>query len=159
MLHGKDLILATKPFARERRIESWFHTLTAYALLVCSLWGSVSAPYLIARIISSICAGLFVCRMFVIYHDHQHHAILNGSVAGNILMTIFGIYVLAPPSIWKRSHDYHHKHNSKLFSANIGSYPIATASKFSKMSHAGSDFAGKYCFYNLIFKVSILVEY
>ncbi|MDB6041426.1 MAG: hypothetical protein JWM99_5267 [Verrucomicrobiales bacterium] len=29
----------------------------------------------------------------------------------------------------------------------------------SKMSHAGADFAGKYCFYNLIFKVSILVEY
>lgn len=134
MLEGKDLILATKPFARERRAESWFHTLTAYALLVGSLWGSVCAPYLILRIASSIMAGLFVCRMFVIYHDHQHHAILHGSVAGNILMTIFGIYVLAPTSIWKRSHDYHHKNNSKLFSASIGSYPIATASKFSKMT-------------------------
>jgi acyl-lipid omega-6 desaturase (Delta-12 desaturase) len=136
MLHGKDLILATKPFAHEVRSKSWFHTLTAYSLLVVTLCGSVAAPYLILRITSSILAGMAFCRMFVIYHDHQHHAILNGSIAGNILMTIFGIYVLAPTSIWKRSHDYHHKHNSKLFSASIGSFPIATAGKFAKMSPA-----------------------
>lgn len=45
-------------------------------------------------------------------------------------MMIFGWYILAPESIWKRSHDYHHKHNSKLFSASIGSYPIMTKRKF-----------------------------
>jgi omega-6 fatty acid desaturase (delta-12 desaturase) len=45
-------------------------------------------------------------------------------------MTIFGWYILAPASIWKRSHDYHHQHNSKLFSADIGSYPIVTKAGF-----------------------------
>lgn len=49
-------------------------------------------------------------------------------------MTSFGIYILSPTSIWKRSHDHHHKHNSKLFSASIGSYPIATRKKFQEMS-------------------------
>ena len=49
-------------------------------------------------------------------------------------MTVFGIYILAPPSIWKRSHDYHHKHNSKLFSASIGSFPIMTKEKFMNAS-------------------------
>ncbi len=68
--------------------------------------------------------------MFVIYHDHQHHTILHRSRLANLIMTGFGIYVLAPTSIWKRSHDYHHKHNSKLFSADIGSYPIFTRKKF-----------------------------
>jgi omega-6 fatty acid desaturase (delta-12 desaturase) len=38
--------------------------------------------------------------------------------------------MLAPLSIWKRSHDYHHKNNSKLFSASIGSYPIFSKKKF-----------------------------
>jgi omega-6 fatty acid desaturase (delta-12 desaturase) len=68
--------------------------------------------------------------MFVIYHDHQHHSILRRSVPAKIIFTLFGLYILAPSSIWKRSHDYHHNNNSKLFSASIGSYPIYTRQKF-----------------------------
>jgi len=37
---------------------------------------------------------------------------------------------LAPTSIWKRSHDHHHTHNSKLYTSSIGSYPIVTVEKF-----------------------------
>jgi len=68
--------------------------------------------------------------MFVIYHDYQHYSILQKSIPANIMFTLFGLYILAPSSIWKRSHDYHHNHNSKLFSASIGSYPIYTRQKF-----------------------------
>jgi omega-6 fatty acid desaturase (delta-12 desaturase) len=32
--------------------------------------------------------------------------------------------------------DHHHKHNSKLFSASIGSYPIATKQKYFQMSRS-----------------------
>jgi omega-6 fatty acid desaturase (delta-12 desaturase) len=49
-------------------------------------------------------------------------------------MTGFGYFILSPTSIWKRSHDHHHNHNSKLFSASIGSYPIATKKKFEEMN-------------------------
>jgi omega-6 fatty acid desaturase (delta-12 desaturase) len=49
-------------------------------------------------------------------------------------MTVFGFYILSPTGIWKRSHDHHHNNNSKLFSASIGSYPIATKRKFEEMS-------------------------
>ena len=80
----------------------------------------------------SIFAGLIVIRSFIIYHDYQHHTILHNSKAAKIMMTIFGWYILAPASIWKRSHDYHHQHNSKLFSADIGSYPIVTKDKFQR---------------------------
>ncbi|MES2702380.1 MAG: fatty acid desaturase [Bacteroidota bacterium] len=134
MRSGKELILATKPFAKEVRGKSWFHTLSTLFLLVCAITGCYVAPFIAVKAVCSICAGLLMVRMFVIYHDHQHHAILHGSVAANIIMTIYGIYNLAPVSIWKRSHDHHHKHNSKLFSASIGSYPIATRSKFNRMS-------------------------
>jgi acyl-lipid omega-6 desaturase (Delta-12 desaturase) len=131
---GKELILATKPYAQEIRSRSWFHTLTAFTLLVGALTGTLVFEAFLLKLLCSILAGLFIVRVFVIYHDHQHHSILNKSVPANILMTLFGIYVLAPTSIWKRSHDYHHNHNSKLFSASIGSYPIATKSKFLAMS-------------------------
>lgn len=129
-LSGKALILATKPFAKEVRWKSWLYTLTTLAILLAALAGTVWNVNLAGQIVCSIFAGLLVVRMFVIYHDHQHHAILDKSPAATVIMTIFGLYILAPTSIWKRSHDYHHKHNSKLFSASIGSYPIMTRQKF-----------------------------
>ena len=56
------------------------------------------------------------------------------SPTADVIMTMFGMYMLSPTSIWKRSHDHHHNHNSKLFSASIGSYPIVTRKKYQEMS-------------------------
>ena len=134
MLLGKNLILATKPFAKEIRARSWFHTISTLALLVSALAGTLLFPVLLLKIASSIIAGLLLIRMFIIYHDHQHHTILNKSKVAEIIMTIFGMYMLSPTSIWKRSHDHHHNHNSKLFSASIGSYPIVTTKKYLEMT-------------------------
>ncbi|MDF2193122.1 fatty acid desaturase [Paraflavitalea sp. CAU 1676] len=133
MLCGKELILATKPFAKEIRSKSWLYTITTLGLCILALSATVWAPWLGLRILSSIVSGLLLVRMFVIYHDHQHHTILHKSVLADMIMSVFGIYMLAPTSIWKRSHDHHHKHNSKLFSASIGSFPIATRQKYLTM--------------------------
>jgi len=134
MLCGKQLILATKPFAKENRSRSWLYTLSTLTFILLTFSGIYFVPYLGVKIILSLLAGLLLVRMFVIYHDHQHHTILLKSSIANFIMTAFGIYMLAPTSIWKRSHDHHHNHNSKLFSASIGSFPIATRQKFSGMS-------------------------
>jgi acyl-lipid omega-6 desaturase (Delta-12 desaturase) len=131
---GKELILATKPFAKEDRGKSWVLMLSTFALLLGGIVGTIWVEPVLPRLACSILTGLFIVRMFVIYHDHQHHAILHRAPVADAIMTAFGIYVLAPTSIWKRSHDYHHAHNSKLFSASIGSYPIATKSKFQSMT-------------------------
>jgi acyl-lipid omega-6 desaturase (Delta-12 desaturase) len=134
MLNGKQLILATRPFAKENRAKSWMLLLSTMFIWLGLLAGTLFAPHWSLKLLCSIFAGFLIVRMFVIYHDHQHHAILNKSVPAQILMTIYGLYNLAPSSIWKRSHDYHHKHNSKLFSASIGSYPIVTKRKFMTMT-------------------------
>jgi omega-6 fatty acid desaturase (delta-12 desaturase) len=134
MLQGKNLILATKPFAKEIRSISWFHALSTLSLLTIALSGTVYFHNVPLKLISSIFAGLLLIRMFIIYHDHQHHTILTKSRTAEVIMTLFGMYMLSPTSIWKRSHDHHHNHNSKLFSASIGSYPIATRKKFMEMS-------------------------
>jgi acyl-lipid omega-6 desaturase (Delta-12 desaturase) len=133
VLQGKDLILATRPFAVEIRRKSWTYTLSTLFLLAVSFTALFLVQNLWIRIPISILTGLIIVRMFVIYHDHQHHTILHKSKTAEIMMTIFGILILAPTSIWRRSHDYHHKHNSKLFSASIGSYPIVTKKKFLSM--------------------------
>lgn len=130
MLEGKDLIVATKPFGKENRFLSWYYFLSTLFLLVGLLLFAAIAPWLIARIAASILAGFVFIRLFVIYHDYQHKSILQKSIIAKFVMYIYGLYSLAPASIWKRSHDYHHKHNSKLFSASIGSFPIMTKQKF-----------------------------
>lgn len=39
-------------------------------------------------------------------------------------MTGFGVFILAPITIWKRTHDHHHINNSKLSANGIGSFPL-----------------------------------
>lgn len=130
MLSGKDLILATKPFAREIPWKSWYYTLTSFFLLVACIYVSIVVPYVFAKIALSFCIAIMLSRFFIIFHDYQHHAILNKSFLANAIFTVFAVYMITPPSIWKRSHDHHHKNNSKLYSASIGSFPIMTKQKF-----------------------------
>lgn len=136
MLSGKELILATKPFAKEIRWKSWYHTITGFILLIASIVGTYifpainGIPAIFGKILCSIFTAIMLSRVFIIFHDYQHHAILQKSLFANFIFTIFGIYMITPPNIWKRSHDHHHNNNAKLFSASIGSFPIMTKQKF-----------------------------
>ncbi|HUM47061.1 MAG TPA: fatty acid desaturase, partial [Chitinophagales bacterium] len=136
MRQGKELILATKPYAREVRWKSWFHTLSTLFILIALFTGTVIIPFFMGRLICSILAGFVLVRLFVIYHDHQHHSILTKSKIADWLFTGFGILILVPTSIWKRTHDYHHSHNSRLYTASIGSFPIFTLEKYKKCTRA-----------------------
>lgn len=136
MRTGKELILATKVFAKEIRWKSWYCTITTLFLLVVSLAGTIYFPViggitpLFGRLLCSIFAAMMLSRFFIIFHDYQHHTILRNSKIAEVIFTIFGAYMITPPSIWKRSHDHHHNNNAKLYSASIGSYPIMTRQKF-----------------------------
>ena len=127
---GKDLILATRAFARENRAHSWWVVLSTLALLFVTLTGTLISWFWPARLICSVLSSLLMVRMFVIFHDHQHNTILDRSLLADSLMRLIGIVMLTPSSIWKSSHNYHHNHNSKLRSARIGSYPIMTLSHY-----------------------------
>jgi len=70
--------------------------------------------------------------LFVIYHDYQHGAILKQSKIIRAFMFVFGLLMLSPPSVWKRSHNHHHKNNAKLYGASIGSYPVMTTKDYAE---------------------------
>jgi omega-6 fatty acid desaturase (delta-12 desaturase) len=134
MLNGKELIIATRPYAKEDRRKSWLYTWTTLLLLVGAFLGALYPFHWGIRTVFCVLEALLLARMFVIYHDYLHLAILRKSIMANLIFTFFGFYMLTPRSIWKRSHDHHHKHNSKLFTSNIGSFPIVTKEKFNFMS-------------------------
>src|SRR5687768_7569250 len=115
MRTGPELIAATKQFAHDTSGRSWWCVLSTSFLLAACLAGSVmpSTP-MPARIAFSVLQGLLFLRMFVIYHDQQHHAILPKSRVAEYYMRAFGIYAMSASSIWRSSHNHHHNHNSKL---------------------------------------------
>lgn len=122
----------TKAFARDNAWASWWCVLSTTFLVAAVSVGTFPFFPIAARIFCSLLTGLLMVRLFVIYHDQQHRAILPKSRTAEIYMRIVGIWVLCPSSIWRSSHDYHHAHNSKLRSAHIGSYPIMTREQYEK---------------------------
>jgi acyl-lipid omega-6 desaturase (Delta-12 desaturase) len=134
MRTGKELILASRDFIHENVMRSWVETIvTLIGLVVFFAATFVDAPLAVRLVLCIICS-LFYVRMFIIYHDYQHHAILQGSPAASLLMKAFGVFILAPQTIWKRSHDHHHTHNSKLTINGIGSYPTICKDRYLKLT-------------------------
>ncbi len=136
MRTGKELIFATKPYAADSPGRSWWYFLSTAFLLAVSLAGTLWNFHWAGKIVCSVFAGLLILRLFVIYHDQQHQAILPHSRLAEGLMRIFGILVLSPSSIWQSSHNHHHTHNSKLRGSHIGSFPIMTKAQYVKSSAA-----------------------
>ena len=131
MRSGKELLLHSKSFSCEIRGKSWFEILiTLFLIGICFTLGFLRDVPILARGIASITLALLYVRLFVIYHDYQHRAILQNSTLAHWIMVLVGIYLLAPETIWKRSHDHHHNNNSKLTLSGIGSYPLVSKDYF-----------------------------
>lgn len=133
---GPELIRATSRYARDIPRMSWWCFLSTGALLAIAVAGTLWNISLAAKLVCSMLSGLLILRLFVIYHDQQHHAILARSRLAEGLMWIFGILALSASSVWRSSHNHHHKHNSKLRGSQIGSFPIMTKAHFEKSSTA-----------------------
>lgn len=129
------LLLDSRQYAEENVRLSWWYVGSSFFLLFSAVFVTVSSEINIwLRIAASIFQGFMFLRLFVLYHDFQHGAILRNSTLANIIMTTYGLCILAPPSIWTRSHNYHHKYNSKIYSAFIGSFPIMTTGDWDSAS-------------------------
>ena len=134
MRTGKDLILATKAFVGDKPAYSWWLIGSTALGLAASLAGAMADLPWPARLGCSVLAGLFMVRFFVIYHDHQHKAILNRSKTADWLMKVWGVLAITPTSAWTHSHNQHHHHNSKLRGSNVGSFPIMTKDRYLEAS-------------------------
>lgn len=133
-INERDLLISTRQFAHERRLRSWMElSVTMIALTIVVIAGVLSRNILTSLCVSVILALLFV-RVFAIYHDYMHSSIFKNSRVGGFILKGMGMYLLTPPSVWKRSHDHHHKHNSKLFGLAIGTFALMTVSNYRKAS-------------------------
>jgi len=126
----------TKAFAKDNPIISWWHILSTAFLLALGVAGTLPFVPMWLRAPCSILTAFLMVRMFVIFHDQQHRAILPKSKPANVLMRFFGMCSLCPSTVWRSTHDDHHAHNCQLRIENIGSFPIMTRERFQNSSTA-----------------------
>ncbi len=130
MIKDKNIILSTSRYAKEDRKKSWQLLVGALLLFLVTYIGALVNVHWAPQLICGVLNGLLIVRLFIIYHDYLHKSILQNSALAEAIFTIYGWFVLAPVSIWRRSHNYHHAHNSKLYTSSIGSYPLVTKKEF-----------------------------
>jgi omega-6 fatty acid desaturase (delta-12 desaturase) len=134
MRTGKQLLQASKAFTEENKLRSWIETSVTFLLTIALFIITLSDIHLIFRVLAILLCGLSYVRLFVIYHDYQHRAILKDSAVASFLMNAAGLYLLAPHNVWSRTHEHHHNNNSKLTIAGIGSYPTVSTERFLALS-------------------------
>jgi omega-6 fatty acid desaturase (delta-12 desaturase) len=133
---GRVLIEATKRFAVEDPAESWRHLAIVIASLALGTAGAAVAPWWPVRLAAAVIDGLLIVRLFIVYHDYMHGALLKGSKLARAILSVYGVLVLAPPRVWRETHNYHHAHTAQIVGSHIGSFPVVTVEMWKKMKLA-----------------------
>ncbi|MCA9515694.1 MAG: fatty acid desaturase [Myxococcales bacterium] len=133
---GSELNQATRPYAEEDRAKSWRLLFVTVGLWAAALVGTAVAPWWPLKLVLSVFAGLVAIRWFIFYHDYLHTAILQDSKLASAIFGVCGFYTLAVRSVWRETHNYHHKNNAKLVGSAIGSYPVLTIGMWRSLTPA-----------------------
>ena len=135
MREGRELVRETKRFQDENRLRSWWALLSTVVVMAAALAIACNSAFpWFARLGASLLVALVHVRLFVIYHDYQHGAILQKSIAGPFLW-VYGLLAASPASIWRHTHNHHHAHNMETIGVHsIGSYPILTVDAYARAS-------------------------
>jgi omega-6 fatty acid desaturase (delta-12 desaturase) len=132
----KEILVASKAFTVERPGKSWWVTLSSMSLMLALVVAAVAAPWWPLRLALALVNGLVIVRVFCLFHDFQHGALLRGSKPAQAIYWLFGTSILVPPSVWRETHNYHHAHTAKIVGSHIGSYPVVTTAMWGEMTKA-----------------------
>lgn len=132
-LSGPRLVRATRPYAVEDVKRSRWLLIQTLAVLVVLHAGILFAPVWAKPLLSVVTGGVYI-RLFIFYHDFLHGAQLTGSWWTRIAMHGVGYLMLTTTSVWRQTHDFHHRCNARVIGSGIGSFPVVTLSMWHKMS-------------------------
>lgn len=130
----KDVIIATRPFTEEDKAKGWSAVVSSLLILGALTAGAMFSPWWPLKVAFGLVEGLTIVRVFCLFHDFQHGAILRQSKLARAVFGVFGTSILVPPSVWRESHNYHHAHTAKMVGSHIGSYPVVTTGMWKAMS-------------------------
>ena len=141
---GKELFEATKPFAIESRLRSWWCVGSTFVILGAVLTTAAMTPWWPLQVSASLIGGLLLVRAFILFHDHLHGSLLSKSKLASVIFYAYGLIALTPPRNWRYSHNFHHANVGKpivssgsefaLLTSDVGSFPLVTTEKWQNAS-------------------------
>lgn len=136
----KNLSALAKRFSEENQLRSRWELLATLGAVGLNLLAFQIASNIYLDIPFALIQGLLYVRIFVIYHDYRHEAIFRRSKLAGLFFTLYGYFILAPKTVWTRSHNHHHSTNGRLSNLGIGSYPTISTLEFEKLRPLGKVF-------------------
>ncbi len=130
----KKLLNQLQSYAKENRLLSYWYLISTVFLFSLFIFLTITVNIFTIKLMLSLITGLILLRLSIFYHDFQHGSFLRNEKWLKPVMTLFGILILTPPSIWRQTHNFHHRFNGKLFGPSLGAFPLVTKSKYFNMT-------------------------
>ena len=125
---------------QDSRVQGWFRETKKYekpskaralwqiintSVPFLSLWAAIiwllrsGQPYLLTLPLI-IVAGLFMIRLFIIFHDCTHGSYFASATANRVVGTLLGILTFTPFADWRKAHSIHHANTANLDKRGVG---------------------------------------
>ncbi len=78
--------------------------------------------------------GLFLSRIFVLFHDVMHGSLFRSKRVNDSLGPLMGMLFFMPAHHWQHEHNYHHGSTNDLSRTGIGDMPILTVREYQALS-------------------------
>ena len=105
------------------------NTLGPLVLIWVALYFLQSSPLWISTLLAVI-AGLFLVRVFIIFHDCGHGSFFKSKKANDVVGFITGMLTFTPYHHWKWEHAVHHATNGDLNRRGIGDIWTLTVKEY-----------------------------
>ncbi len=129
----KALVLKYQEPSLWRALWQLVNTLVPYALLWVLMRYSLAWSYWLTLGLAMI-AGLFLIRIFIIFHDCGHRSFFKSRLANDIVGFITGVLTLTPFYHWRWEHSIHHASAGHLDRRGTGDVWTMTVEEYLKSS-------------------------
>jgi omega-6 fatty acid desaturase (delta-12 desaturase) len=129
----RALVLKYQEPSLWRAVWQLVNTLVPYALLWVLMHYSLAWSYWITLGLA-ILAGLFLVRIFIIFHDCGHGSFFKSRLANDIVGFITGVLTLTPYYHWRWEHSVHHASAGSLDRRGMGDVWTMTVEEYLKSS-------------------------
>ncbi len=129
----KAIVIKYQQPSLPRAIWQLVDTLVPYAGLWYLMYLSLSYSYWLTFALAAL-AGLFLIRIFIIFHDCGHGSFFKSRLANDVVGFITGMLTLTPYFHWRWEHSIHHATAGSLDRRGTGDVWTMTVEEYLKAS-------------------------
>ena len=140
--HGKAIVREARKFSIPNNWQVLMHfsiTVFGYLVLFASsylVYNNYGFLYALPLIIGT---GLWVPRFVGTQHDCGHKSYIKNAKLGDYIGAFCSFFTLLPYQYWGAEHRFHHVHNNKIETNDIGDIKTITVERFKKLPQKAKD--------------------